>query len=118
LYHSDLVPKHPLLRQTHRGVYPPHYLYNQATEKADKAETVRVNVFNPEGSQVATGQTTLEEETVKIQISAGDNSDGIWSLELTRADDGALEDYSIILDPKIPPVLSLNPGHVFGVRKK
>jgi len=88
------------------------------TARGTKAETVRINVFNPEGSQVATGQTTLEEETVKIQISAGDNSDGIWSLELTRADEGTLEDHSIILDPKLPPVLSLDPDHVFGARKK
>jgi hypothetical protein len=88
------------------------------TARGSGAETVRVNVFSPEGNRVATGQTTLEQETVKIQVSAGDNSVGVWSLELTRADEGTLEDYSISLDPKLPPILSLKPGHVFGTRPR
>ncbi len=88
------------------------------TARGSQAETVRVNVFNPEGNQVATGQTTLKDETVKIQVSAGEHAGGTWSLELTRADEGTLEDHSISLDPEIPPILSLNPGHVFDARPR
>ena len=88
------------------------------TARGSKAETVCVNVFNPEGSQVATGQTTLKDETVKVQVSAGEHAGGTWSLELTRADEGTLEDHSISLDPKLPPILSLTPRHVFGARPR
>jgi hypothetical protein len=88
------------------------------TARGSRAETVRVNVLNPGGNQVATGQTTLKDETMKVQVRAGEHAGGIWSLELTRADEGALEDHSISLDPKIPPILSLNPKHVFGARPR
>ncbi|MFC1714637.1 hypothetical protein ACFL6S_13300 [Candidatus Poribacteria bacterium] len=88
------------------------------TARGSGAETVRVNVLSPEGNQVATGQTTLKEGTVKVRVSAGDYSCDIWSLELTRADEGTLEDHSIILDPRLTPILSLNLKHVFDARSR
>jgi hypothetical protein len=88
------------------------------TARGSGAETVRVNVLSPEGNQVTTGQTTLKDETVRIQVSAGEYSGDTWSLELTRADEGVLEDHSISLDPKLPPILSLSPKHVFGARPR
>ncbi len=77
------------------------------------AETVRVNVFDPEGAQVATGQTTTDKAKTVVNVSAGDQAGKIWSLELTRADQGVLEDNSIRLDAKLVPVLSLVPEQVF-----
>jgi hypothetical protein len=83
------------------------------TARGSGAETVRVNVLDPAGNQIATGQTTTREEMVTIEVAAGQNAGGVWSLEFTRADDGVIEDHTIELDPKLPPVLSLDPGHLF-----
>jgi hypothetical protein len=88
------------------------------TARGSGAETVRVNVFDPEGNQTATGQTTLKQEMVKIQVLAGEHTGDTWSLELTRADEGVLEDHSIKLDPNLPPILSLTPEHVFDTRRE
>ncbi len=75
-------------------------------------ETVRLNVFAPDGRQVATGQTT-QQAKVDVKAAVGDASDAVWSLELAPADVGVLEDSTIQLDPKLPPVLSLAPSEVF-----
>jgi hypothetical protein len=75
-------------------------------------ETVRLNVFAPDGRQVATGQTTQQTE-VDVKVPVADADDAVWALELTRADTGVLEDSTIRLDPKLPPVLSLTPEEVF-----
>ena len=89
------------------------------TVKGAGAETVRLNVFDPQGTQVATGQTTLETTKLNVDVSAGDHAGKTWSLELTRADEGVLEDSSIKLDAKLVPTLSLTPEQVFdlGPRK-
>ncbi len=75
-------------------------------------ETVRLNVFAPDGRQVATGQTT-EQAQVDVKVPVANASDAVWSLELVRADIGVLEDSTIRLDPKLPPVMSLTPEEVF-----
>jgi hypothetical protein len=82
------------------------------------AETVRVNVFDPEGAQVATGQTTTAKEKAVVNVAAGNQTSKIWSLELTRADEGVLEDNSIQLDAKLVPVLSLVPEQVFDFARE
>ncbi|NQT11388.1 MAG: hypothetical protein HQ582_01480, partial [Planctomycetes bacterium] len=76
------------------------------------AETVRLNVFDPEGAQVATGQTSLAKTEAKVEVDAADKGGKTWSLELTKADEGVLEDVAIRLDPKLAPSLSLAPGQV------
>ena len=86
--------------------------------KGSGGETVRVNVFDPEGKQAATAQTTLAKQKVKFQVAAGAHAGGTWALEVTKADEGALEDNSVTLDPKLLPVLSLTPEQVFNVKAK
>ncbi|MFH1266592.1 MAG: hypothetical protein ABIK89_12760, partial [Planctomycetota bacterium] len=81
-------------------------------------ETVRVNVLDPEGTQVATGQTTLETTKITIDVPVGNQAGKIWSLEITRADTGVLEDNAIQLDAKLPPTLSLVPEQVFDLRRQ
>jgi len=78
-------------------------------------ETVRVNVFAPDEKQVATGQTTLADMAAKIEVSTRDQAGKVWSLAITKADEGTLEDNSIRLDAKLPPVLSLSPDQVFDL---
>ena len=79
------------------------------------AETVRLNVFAPDGRQVATAQTT-QQSPIDLKVPVADASGAVWSLELGRADTGVLEDSTIRLDPKLPPVLSLVPEEVFRQR--
>ncbi|MFH1922232.1 MAG: hypothetical protein ABIP48_20400 [Planctomycetota bacterium] len=81
-------------------------------------ETVRVNVLDPEGTQVATGQTTLETTKITVEVPVGNQAGKTWSLEITRADTGVLEDNSIQLDAKLPPTLSLVPDQVFDLRRQ
>ena len=88
------------------------------TAKGSGAETVRVNVLDSSGNQVATGQTTTKEEMVEIQVTTGAHNNGAWSLEFARADESVIEDHTIKLDPKLPPVLSLAPGHLFKISGK
>jgi len=81
-------------------------------------ETVRVNVLDPEGTQVATGQTTLETTKITVDVPVGNQAGKTWSLEITRADTGVLEDNAIQLDAKLPPTLSLVPEQVFDLRRQ
>jgi len=78
-------------------------------------ETIRVNVLNARGEQVATGQTDLTDRAVGVKVQTLGHAGEVWSLELTKADEGHLEDYWIMLelDAKLPPTLSLAPEHVF-----
>ncbi len=77
------------------------------------SETVRVNVYDTDQQLAASGQTTHVRKKIGISVLVGDRPAGTWSLEITRADEGVLEDNSIKLGPEIPPVLSLVPEHVF-----
>jgi hypothetical protein len=77
-------------------------------------ETVRLNVYDTEGELVATGQTTLGRPSAKVEVNVEDRAPGTWALELTKADEGALEDTRVYLDPVLPPALALDPAHVFG----
>jgi hypothetical protein len=82
--------------------------------KGWRVETVRVNVYDPDQERVATGQTTPRRPMAIIRVPVGDRPTGTWSLEITQADEGVLEDNSIKLGPNLPPVLSFLPQHVFG----
>ncbi len=78
-------------------------------------ETVRLNVFDSLGNQVTSGQTTLKKAKAQISVKTKRKVDEIWSLEITHANEGVLEDSKITLDKKLPPTLSLTPEQVFGV---
>ncbi len=81
--------------------------------KGAGGETVRVIVFDPSGTLVGTGQTSARHESVALDVPVGGHGGAIWSLETTKADEGALEDNRLTLDPALPPTLSLVPEHVF-----
>ncbi|MBM3475688.1 MAG: hypothetical protein FJX75_20680 [Armatimonadetes bacterium] len=81
--------------------------------KGAGVETVRVTVFDPSGAQVATDQTTPAEQSVTLKVPTGASAGQTWSLSTSRADQGVLEDQTLRLDPKLPPVLSLSPSHAF-----
>jgi len=78
-------------------------------------ETVRVNIYDPDKNRVATGQTTLAQRTIAIKVLVGDHAGKIWFLKTAQAAEGVTEDNSLTLGPKLPPVLSLVPEHVFGM---
>ena len=75
-------------------------------------ETVRVDVLEPDGSPAATAQTTLETTRVALPVDTGAKAGAIWSLSLLKADEGTLEDARVQLEG-VPPLLALDPRHVF-----
>lgn len=77
------------------------------------AETVRLNLYDPEGNLVATDQTTPTVETVSLTVEPGEDAGKTWSVEVARADEGVLEDVNLSLGPGLPPTFSLVPEHVF-----
>ena len=81
------------------------------TIKGQGVESVRLNVFDPSGQQVATGDAS--NEAVAVVVKAGESAGKTWSLELTKADQRVLEDATITIDGKLPPTLSLLPEQVF-----
>jgi hypothetical protein len=78
-------------------------------------ETIRVNVHNPEGEMVATGQSTADELDTEVVAQAGEHAGETWWVEIAKADVGILEDNYIVLQAPLPPALSLSEEHVFGV---
>jgi len=76
------------------------------------AETVRLNVFDPEGNKAGSAQTTPKSPRASVELKSGEASGKTWSLELTRADEGVLEDSTLQLGPELPPALALDPAHV------
>ncbi|MGC9318483.1 MAG: hypothetical protein ACP5KN_10695 [Armatimonadota bacterium] len=79
-------------------------------------ETVRVEVYDPTGQMVATGQSDAEDTEAPVQVRAAGHDGETWSLALTRADVGILEDLYLTLPEPLPPVVSLSEEQVFGIR--
>ncbi|NOX53582.1 MAG: copper resistance protein CopC [Planctomycetes bacterium] len=77
------------------------------------SETVRVNVFAPEGELVASAQTEPQKNANSLTVPVAPHGAGVWSVELTRADQGVLEDHTLRLLPPLTPVLSVRPDHAF-----
>lgn len=76
------------------------------------AETVRANVRDPEGNVAATAQTTPASTREAFSVEPGGQSGAVWSLSLVEADEGTLEDARVRIEG-VPPLLSLDPKHVF-----
>ncbi len=77
-------------------------------------ETVRLNIYDPTGEMVATGQTTPDVSRTNVEAEAGEADGEVWTLEIARADTGlTLEDVQLSMGNELPPVLSLTPEHVF-----
>jgi hypothetical protein len=68
-------------------------------------ETMRMNIYDAAGQTAATGQTNFTSDKTEIVVQRGQHAPGLWSLEITQADEGLLEDNSFTLDPQLPPVV-------------
>jgi len=79
-------------------------------------ETVRLNVLNPSDELVATAQTKVLNSRAAVKVPVGGFGGQTWSLEITRADEGTLEDNRVRLGPKLPPTLSLIREQVFELK--
>lgn len=77
-------------------------------------ETVKLTVYGPDGTEVATGQTTPEENDLALAVEVGAHGPGTWSVQVGKADTGVLEDSRLTLDPALPPTLSLRAEEVFA----
>lgn len=91
------------------------------TIRGSGAETVRANIFDPDGKQVATAQTIPDQRGITIRVSTGkqdvNKTGSVWSLQTTQADKGWLEDNSIRLDARLSPTLSFIEDQVFKMAK-
>ncbi|MGI5819579.1 MAG: hypothetical protein ACOX9R_15925 [Armatimonadota bacterium] len=85
-------------------------------EGSSARETIRVNVYAPDGEFVATAQSDEEDLEAPVTVEPGDAAGATWTLEISRADVGILEDNHLTLEAPLPPVVSLSEEHVFGVR--
>ncbi len=92
---------------------PAHTISFTVRARSFGLETVRLNVYNPDGELVATGQTTPTEERLTVEVEAGDGAGKTWAVEVAEADEGVLEDVHLSLGPELPPTFSLVPEHVF-----
>ncbi len=89
------------------------------TAEGSGAETVQVALVDPEGEEVARGETALDRPQKKLAVPAERAGSGCWRLVVSRAAQGVLEDYTIVLDEKLPGVLSFTPRQVFtGTRQR
>lgn len=79
-------------------------------------ETVRMNIYDPDGNLVASDQTTPADTRFSLTAEVGDRGGETWSLELTEADEGAWEDMAFQLSSDLPPALSFIPEHVFATQ--
>ncbi|MFO7973199.1 MAG: hypothetical protein R6V12_01035 [Candidatus Hydrogenedentota bacterium] len=79
-------------------------------------ETVRINILAPDGTPVATGQTTPTNSKLNVKASVDNNGGKVWSFEAVRAEEGVIEDYSLTLGKTLPPVISLVREHVFTTK--
>ncbi len=102
------------------GDQPPLYFHVPAgveefslSVKGGGAETVRLDVYDPDGVMVATGQTTKAVARATVEVQVGEHADAIWSLDIEKADEGVLEDVFLKLDPQVAPTLSFSPEQVF-----
>lgn len=84
------------------------------TATGARGETVRINVYDPEGNLAASDQTTASKTTVSVTVPAGEHAGKTWSVALVKADVGVLEDCSLKVGEGMPPTVSLSPEHVFG----
>lgn len=76
------------------------------------AETVRLNVYDPEGDLVSSAQTTISAPRVKAKVETW-TPGAVYAIELTKADEGVLEDAKLAVGKGMAPVLSLHPEQVF-----
>lgn len=83
------------------------------TIKGQGAETARIIVLDHEGKPVSMAETTKEAQTAEAVVTPGAGVGKIYALEITRAQEGVLEDCTVTLDRKLPPTLSLVPEQVF-----
>ncbi len=81
-------------------------------------ETVKLTVFDADGKQVATGQSTLQQNQFDVSVPVTAPDDRAWYLTIGRADSGVLEDVSVTLDKQLSPVLSYFADEVFAVERK
>ena len=85
------------------------------TARGEGVETVRLNVRDSIGRLAASAQTSVRSDKVELRVSTEGRAEGIWSVEVTDADEGVPGDRAIAVDAGASPVVSLAPEHVFAL---
>ncbi|MFP4249958.1 MAG: hypothetical protein ACLFU7_09890 [Armatimonadota bacterium] len=86
-------------------------------EGSSGRERVKINVYTPQGELCGTAQSGAEDFEAPVTLEPDAEAAETWSLEIARPDEQILEDNFLTLPAPLPPVVSLTPEHVFGVRE-
>jgi hypothetical protein len=89
--------------------------FDVAAKGGSLHETVRLTVSGPDGTVVATEQSTGKVQDVRATVTRSADDRGIWSVTLGKAAEGIFEDHYVTLPEPLPPVLSVIPEYAFGV---
>jgi hypothetical protein len=77
---------------------------------AGKGESAAIRIFRPDGQRAFEGDS-LTSDALPAALDTGTDDRGrAWRLEIDRAREGILEDYSLLLGDELPPWLATSPG--------
>lgn len=82
----------------------------EVTLSASERERARLTVLDPEGQEVASGQTLgAPDSAVTLEVSVGEHGTEPWTLVTSAADEGRFEDHRLAPGAGLTPVLWLMP---------
>jgi hypothetical protein len=77
---------------------------------AGKGESAAIRIFRPDGGEAFSGDS-LTQDALPATLNTEPTERGrAWRVEITRAPEGMLEDYSLLLGEALPPYLATSPG--------
>lgn len=98
---------------------PMHFFVPEGTEEFTLSfyamypgEQVRLRVFDPDGSEAGSAFTERSGE-MALPIVVGEGQDArAWSVAFEQVEDVTWEDYTVKMDPDLPPYWSLSPSQI------
>lgn len=83
----------------------------EVTLSASEREPARLTVLDPDGREVATGQTLeAPNSAVTLEVPVAGHGGEAWTLETSPADEGRFEDHRLTPGEGLAPVLWLTPA--------
>ncbi len=77
---------------------------------ASKGESAAIRIFRPNGELAFIGDS-LTQDALPATVDTGPDDRGkAWRVEIDEAQQGQLEDYSLLIGAEIPPYLATSPG--------
>ena len=76
-------------------------------------ETAKLTVFSPNATSAASVSLTKVGMSAEATVATKGHDAAVWSIVVSKSHEGILEDWTLQLDPKLPPLVALSPHHVF-----